>query len=73
MPDCQRCHDDRTPAEIPYFVHEAEMYRMERVNCRLFVACMLLLTALILSNLSWAMHDHHATADAEVTAMETVV
>ena len=73
MPDCQRCHDYRTPAEIPYFVHEAEMFRMERVNCRLLAACLLLITALVLSNLSWAMHGRQATADAEITVMETAV
>lgn len=68
MPDCQSCHDNRTPAIVPYFVYEAELYRMERVNCRLLAACLLLLTALVLSNLSWAMHDHQAvTTDAAVT------
>lgn len=72
MPDCQSCHDNRTPANVPFYVHESEMFRMERVNCRLLAACLLLLTALVLSNLSWAMHDHQTeTTEAEVTEAQT--
>lgn len=53
MPDCNSCEKSRTPASIPYFVHESEMYRAERLNGRLVALCVLLLCTLILSNLFW--------------------
>lgn len=31
----------KKPANIPYFEHEGEMFRMERITCRLTVLCIL--------------------------------
>ncbi len=49
-----------TPVEektIPYFVHEGEMIRMERTNRRWFIAFLILLAALILTNAAWIYHE----------------
>lgn len=57
MPDCNSCDKSQTPASIPYFVHESEMYRAERLNGRLVALCVLLLCVLILSNLFWVARE----------------
>lgn len=43
--------------QIPYFVHEGMMTRMERVNFRLWVTVIILILALIASNLAWFFYD----------------
>ncbi len=37
----------RNPPDVPYYVHEGEMVRLERVNRRLWVLCTALCAALI--------------------------
>lgn len=42
---------------IPYFVHEGDMTRMERSNKRLFVVIIILIAALILTNGAWFYYE----------------
>lgn len=42
---------------IPYYVHEWEMYRMERINKRLFAAFLVVLVMLFASNLAWVIYE----------------
>lgn len=44
-------------AQIPYYVHEAEMYRMERNNKRWFIAFMIVLFMLFATNLGWVIYE----------------
>lgn len=37
----------QNPPDVPYYVHESEMVRLERVNRRLWVICTMLGAALI--------------------------
>lgn len=55
---------------IPYFCHEGEMNRLERVNKRQFFLIVLLIVALIGSNFAWIMYERQFQV-AETTT-ETV-
>lgn len=43
---------------IPYFCHEGEMNRLERVNKRQFFLIVLLILALIGTNGAWIMYEN---------------
>ncbi len=42
---------------VPYIVHEGDMARLERSNKRLWVLCIVIFLALILSNLCWLYYE----------------
>lgn len=42
---------------IPYFVHEGEMTRLERANKRWFIAFMVVLAMLFLTNAGWIVYE----------------
>ena len=44
-------------AQIPYFIHEGEMARMERVNKRWFVAFLIVLIMLFATNAGWILYE----------------
>lgn len=44
-------------AMIPYFAHEGEMCRMERTNKRLWILILVLIVALIGSNVGWLIYE----------------
>lgn len=41
-------------AQVPYYVHEGEMWRLERINKRLMIGTVALTAILVISNLLWA-------------------
>lgn len=43
--------------EIPYFVHETDMERLERANKRNFILILVLIVALIGGNLAWTIYE----------------
>lgn len=43
---------------IPYFCHEGDMNRLERVNKRQFVVILILIIALVGSNLAWTIYEN---------------
>ena len=45
-------------AEIPFFVHEADMARLERPNTSLFIAVLVLILALIGTNYAWITYEN---------------
>ena len=45
--------EEKQPATSPYFAHEGEMYRMERINKRLQITCCIMAAAVVLSNVAW--------------------
>ena len=55
MKTCDACNAEKT--SIPYVVHEATAARLERINTRLWVVVILLIFALIASNLAWIIYE----------------
>lgn len=45
-------------ATIPYFSHEGDMNRLERVNKRQFILILVLIVALVGTNLAWIMYEN---------------
>lgn len=58
-------------AMIPYFVHEGDMTRAENANKRLWVLIILLIIALVGTNLAWVIYENQF-AD-EVVSVEQEV
>ena len=42
---------------IPWIAHEAEAARMERTNRRLWVLCIIIFAALVLTNAGWILYE----------------
>lgn len=55
---------------VPYVVHEADMSRLERCNKRQFVLILILIAALLLTNIGWICYE--AQYIDEVTETETI-
>lgn len=50
--------EDHERNPIPYFVHEEIMARMERQSKRLFILCIIIFSALILTNAAWLIYEN---------------
>lgn len=50
MSECNRC-------TVPYAAHEAALARQERSNRRLWIVCIILIIALVATNLTWIMYE----------------
>lgn len=50
-------HMDDELLKIPYAVHEGDMARMERANRRLWILCILLFLALVVTNAGWIWYE----------------
>lgn len=44
-------------AQVPYFVHEGIMARMERTNKRFWILCIIMFLALVVSNAGWIWYE----------------
>lgn len=51
---------------IPYFVHEGEAARLERTIKRLWILCIVIFVAFVVSNLAW-LHYEMQFEDIEVS------
>lgn len=49
--------ENKQNVEIPYFVHESVVTRMERLNKRLWILCLILIIALIGTNAAWIYYE----------------
>ena len=56
MKTCDTCNAEKT--SIPYIVHEATVTRLERINTRLWIVVLILIFALIASNLAWIIYEN---------------
>ncbi len=54
MKSCDGCNEKMS---IPYVVHEATATRLERINARLWIVTLILIFALIASNLAWIIYE----------------
>ena len=57
-------------AMIPYFVHEGDMTRMERNNKRLWIVILVLIVALIGSNVGWLIYESQFTDEIVSTEID---
>lgn len=56
--DCNTCKEkQKQVSPVAYFVHEAEMSRLERANKRAWITCIILILALIISNAAWIWYE----------------
>lgn len=62
MSECNRC-------TVPYAAHEAAHARQERANRRLWIVCIILIIALVATNVAWIMYEtQYKTAVSEIYA-----
>lgn len=57
MKTCNNCQTDGANVTVPYVVHESAMARSERHNKRLWIVILVLIGALIGTNLAWAIYE----------------
>ena len=50
--------EPRETVAIPYYVHEGEMSRMERVNKRLWLALLIIFLAFVGTNVGWIVYEN---------------
>lgn len=55
---CNNCGAENENVLVPYVVHESAMARSERHNKRLWVVILVLIGALIASNLAWIIYEN---------------
>ena len=64
---CNNCNTaENQSITVPYVAHESDMARSERHNKRLWVVILVLIGALIASNLAWIIYE------AQFEAVETI-
>ena len=49
--------NEENAAMIPYYVHEGEMVRMERLNKRWFISFLIVLVMLFATNAGWIIYE----------------
>ena len=54
---CNNCGTDKTPANVPYVVHESAMARAERQSKRLVAIIISLILLLVGSNIGWLVYE----------------
>ena len=60
MANCDTCKNAKsTPENVPYFVHESSMARMERQIKRLWIALLVAVCLLFASNAGWLIYESH--------------
>lgn len=68
--NCENCKVKtcKEPESVPYIVHEASMARMERQTKRLWIAVLLLIVLLVVTNAAWLYYENQwETVYQEVT------
>ena len=51
-------NEKENAAMIPYYVHEGEMNRMERLNKRWFISFLVVLAILFVTNAGWIIYEN---------------
>lgn len=57
MQTCNNCQTENTNVTVPYVVHEASQARSERHNKRLWIIILVMIGALIGTNLAWIIYN----------------
>lgn len=50
-------NEEQKAAQIPFYLHENEMYRVERLNKRWFIAFLIVLVMLFVTNGAWIAYE----------------
>ena len=50
--------EEQNSVMIPYYVHECEMARMERVNKKWFISFLIVLIVLFITNAGWIIYEN---------------
>ena len=58
------------PVMIPYFAHEGEMARAERMNKRLWIVILVLIICLVGTNAGWIVYESQFTDEVTTTEIE---
>ena len=56
---------------IPYYVHEWEMFRMERMNKRWFIAFLIVLAMLFATNIGWVIYESQFVEEVITQEVDT--
>ena len=62
--------DELKEIMVPFVVHESERTRMERTNHRLWILCIALLVALLVTNAGWIYYESQWEVFEETTTQE---
>ena len=68
---CNHCGRDENPDNVPYIAHESAMARNERNSKRLWIAILVLIVALIGTNLAWIIYESQFEVVEETTTTIT--
>ena len=52
-----KLNNEQKAVSIPYYLHEGEMFRLERLNKRWFIAFLIVLVMLFVTNGAWIIHE----------------
>lgn len=52
-----KLNENQQSAQIPYYVHEMEMTRLERLNKRLWIFLLIVFIALVGTNAGWIIYE----------------
>ena len=64
---CNNCGIENQNVNVPYVVHESAMARSERHNKRLWIVILVLIVALIGTNLAWIIYESQFETVATIT------
>ena len=68
---CNSCGTDKTPASVPYVVHESAMARAERQTKSLVWIIVLLIVLLVGTNVGWLIYNSQFEVVEETTTTIT--
>lgn len=54
---CTRCSKPLENSNVPLMVHESDMARSERANRRLWITVIILIIAILASNIAWIIYE----------------
>lgn len=66
---CNNCGAENKNVTVPYVVHESAMARSERHNKRLWIVILVLIGALIGTNLAWILYESQFDVVEESTTI----
>lgn len=67
---CNSCGTESQHVNVPYVVHESAMARSERNSKRMWIVILVLILALIGTNLAWIIYNSQFEAVEESTVVE---
>lgn len=68
---CNHCGRDETPDSVPCIAHEIAMARSKRNSKRLWIIILVLIVALIGTNLAWIIYENQFEVVEETTTTIT--